>query len=532
LTPMAIPRIFHHIWLGSDEIPDEVRRLRQTWMNRHPTWTFRLWRDADLDWLRNHQLLLRSPSLAQRSDIARYEIIHRFGGVYLDGDMEALRPIDPLLEGFEFIAGREGSGAVCNALVGACAGHPLLKAIIDALPASCIANQRRGIPFQSGPGFLTRIIDGGGWASRAGVRIFPPAFFYPYDWDEPWLRTERFVTAYAVHHWHRAWWEEPPVAATPSDIVRGGVGAAKHIPREIAAYGLWTFRRTALSPAKRAVKKLLKRAFPAPELPHAVPWGPREILIGAPLRTRLLCPTDDLSLAPELALRGTYDDPFVRFLIRVLRPGMTFVDVGANVGFFTVIAAQLVGRGGRVFAYECNPDLVPLLRRNVRMNWFEDRVVIVPRAAHRDEYVRTLAVPTDQTGLGSLTRFADRDANGPAVRRYEVACERLDVGLSGAGYVDLMKIDVEGGEAAALDGASRLIDQGRVGLLSIEYRDDVLPDDARPEMEKRLADLSLRYDASFHIPGDPRPIPLDEVLTVMHYPQLLVRFPRASIGPG
>ena len=101
-----------------------------------------------------------------------------------------------------------------------------------------------------------------------------------------------------------------------------------------------------------------------------------------------------LSIAPDLALNGTHDPTFVRLLERCLRRGMTFVDVGANVGLFTVLAAAQVGSDGRVFAYECNPELVPFLRRNIEMNNADDRVHVIARAAHRDEAERRLQVPS------------------------------------------------------------------------------------------------------------------------------------------
>jgi FkbM family methyltransferase len=528
---VTIPKIFHHIWPGSDEIPVELRGLRQTWMDHHPGWRFYLWRHTDLGWLRNRRLFLQASSYAQKADIARYEVVHRFGGVYVDADMECLRPVDPLLEGLRFFAGREPSGAVCNAFFGAVPGHDLLREVIEAIPASCAAHRRVGINEQTGPGLLTRVVERGGWAHQPGVRIFPPAFFYPYNWDEPWRRHERFPRAYAVHRWRHGWKADAPLRVAPADLVPSGVRSLKALVREGMVFAGREARRHLATPGRRKLKELIKRAVVAAELPRAVPWGPGEVLVQGPLGTFLLCPTDDLSIAPELALRGTYDDRFVRFLQRALRRGMTFVDVGANIGLFTIVAAKLVGPGGRVFSFECNPDLLPWLRRNVRMNWFEDRVEVIPKAAHRDATVHELIVPDDRTGLGSLVRFNDAALDPSAHRRYEVEGERLDIRLAEVDRIDLMKVDVEGGEAAVLDGAVGLLRGNRIGMLSVEFRDDALPGRGRSEMERWLKQLAGHYGGTFHVPDDPRPIPLDEVLTVAHYPQLLVRLPGSRIAP-
>lgn len=533
----AIPRVFHHIWLGSDEVPEEIEGFRKTWRVHHPEWDLRLWRESELDWLRNQALFDRAGSYAQKADIARYEIIHRFGGVYLDADMESLRPIDTLLDGLDFFAAYESNGHVCNSIFGAAAGSPPLSEVIRQLPASCVLHRRGSIATQTGPGLLTRCLHGGGWEARGTrIRLFPPPFFYPYHWSEPWRRDDRFPTAYAVHHWSDSWKDQRGLSVSASDVlVRDG----GHLPangRALAAAARakasGSMRRRVASPMRRRASRLLRRvsahlnANAAPAF--AVPWGEGQVLVSTPFHTRLLCPTEDLSLSPELALYGTYDPPFVRVLASELRAGMTFVDVGANVGLFTILAAARVGRGGRVFAYECNPELLSFLERNVEMNWFSDRVRVVPKAAHRDREPREFIAPRELKMLGSLTRHQAQAADTAHRQRLEVQCEPLDERLADVPFVDILKIDVEGGEADVLDGATALIETGRVGTISIEYRDDALREELRHEMESRLRILVER-GARFEVPGDRRAIPLDEVLTAFDYSQLLIRLPNARI---
>ena len=72
---------------------------------------------------------------------------------------------------------------------------------------------------------------------------------------------------------------------------------------------------------------------------------------------------------------------------------------------------------------------------------------------------------------------------------------------------------------------------GRIGAISLEYRENALREELRAEMEKVLTSLVEDRGATLHVPGDARRIPLDEVLTVFEYPQLLIRFPGASIQP-
>lgn len=530
-----IPRVFHQVWLGSDAMPEAVLAARQTWIARHPGWEFRIWRSEDLTWLRNRVVFDRAETYAQKADIARYEIVLRFGGVYLDTDMECLRSIDELLSGCQFFAGREADGTIAIGIFGAAPNHPILRQVVTRLPASVYFRRQLPVNIQTGPALLDRVVRHGGWEETTGVRIFPPAYFYPYAWWEPWRRDEAFPRAYALHHWRHSWREGNSLSSKVSELFPRGEALSSTLG------GVWQEGKERIVelgdrkitlPAKRFVSNTIRRLLPPPpQTSHGLAWREGEVLVSAPFGARLLCPTDDLSIAPELALTGSYDARFVSFLERHLRRGMTFVDVGANVGLFSILAAIRVGPGGRVFAFECNPVLCGFLSRNIEMNWLHDSVCLIEKAAHRDDEERTFRVPRQLHALGSLTRFSHSADSDPNLHEYRVRCERVDAVLRDLPYIDLMKIDVEGGEGAVIEGASGLLDQGKIGMISMEYRADAAAEDVREETETALISLVRDRGARLLIPGSNREIPLDEALTVFHYPNLLVRFPNSTIVP-
>jgi FkbM family methyltransferase len=447
-----------------------------------------------------------------------------------------------LLIGCEFFAGREPNGSVGSAIFGATPSHPIAREMIERLPASCYVYPVDQLAFSTGPMLLNRVLRDGAWEERPRVRIFPSAFFYPYAGGEGWRRERGFPRAYAAHHWGHSWKGQRGVAPSRADLL-----PHKGEPIWPSARAFWREAQSrATSTAKKRVSQDLRRfayplfrftkgaaqrVVPVKQTPQGIPWGPGEVLVSTPLGTRLLCPTEDLSIAPELALTGRVDQPFADLLDRwLLRRGMTFVDVGANIGLFTVLGAARVGPGGNVFAYECNPELIGFLRRNIEMNWFNDRVKLIAKAAHRDDVERRLRVPSRLKGLGSLTRFEGRMSRAGGLQEFQVECERLDVGLRDVPYVDLLRIDVEGSDAAVLDGASGLLDEGKVGVIAVQLRGDAQRE-SREEMEKGLTSLVQDRGASLHDLDDSHPIQLDEVLTVFDYPQLLIRFPGASIEP-
>ncbi len=503
---MSIPHVFHHVWVSGDEMPESVRLARKTWIDRHPDWGSKIWRLEDLTWLRNRRLFESARPYSQKADFARYEILLRFGGVYLDTDMECLRPIDTLVDGYEFFSGREPGDNIAAGIIGAEPAHPIIREVVERLPASCLLHPSSRLDMTTGPRLLDRTIQDGHWEGRPGIRIFPPAFFYPYAYWEPWRRHEEFPRAFAVHHWGHSWKGQDGVTPHVKDVLPhardGWLPLGRALWREMRFRGRMAARRRLLA-AKRSVAGAARRAVPMPSTLRGLTWGDGQVLVAPPFDTRLLLPTHGSAVASELLFRGSHDDPFVGLLRDRLQRGMTFVDVGAGVGLFTILAGARVGRGGRAFAYEWHPSPLAFLRKNIEMNWFGDRVCVITKVPYRQ----------DGSPDGSW--------------------ERLDDSLSHLPYVDLLRVGVTQDRLpTVLEGMSGLLDQGKVGLMSVEYRADAAAAHRRggwSEMDTFLSSVVQHRDATLHVPGDPRSIPLDEVLTTSHYPYLLIRYPGASI---
>jgi mannosyltransferase OCH1-like enzyme len=188
----AIPRIFHQIWIGEDPFPREYAAYQKSWLKRNPGWELRFWREENLPSdLRRTEVYERLRQPAERSDLLRLEVLHRYGGVYVDSDFECRRPLEPLLEGVTFFVAYLKPGRINNAIVGSVPGHPILeRAIGEARP-----RETWGIVDKhgTGPHFLGRMLDG-----ADDVTIFDPELFYPRTPDEE-------QGAIAVHRQARSW---------------------------------------------------------------------------------------------------------------------------------------------------------------------------------------------------------------------------------------------------------------------------------------------------------------------------------------
>lgn len=148
-------------------------------------------------------------------------------------------------------------------------------------------------------------------------------------------------------------------------------------------------------------------------------------------------------------LGGTYEPPVVAVLSKLLTKGLTFCDVGANIGVLTLYAARLVGPRGLVIAIEPVPENVDILRRNVAMNGYQN-VMVLQSAAGRDEGVVTIHL---SGALACHSLFVGPpSATG---RTLAVQALRLD-SLPEMRHVSVLKIDVEGAELLVLNGLGAL----------------------------------------------------------------------------
>ena len=148
---------------------------------------------------------------------------------------------------------------------------------------------------------------------------------------------------------------------------------------------------------------------------------------------------------------------FVELLKASIGVGMTVVEAGAHMGYVTLQSARAVGPTGRVIAFEANPRAVPLIERNLAANGFDDRATVVPLAL------------ADVPGRHAF--FLSGGGDTSSLRKPEGVSERVEVGvttldawLDPAVLVDVVKLDIEGGEVAALRGMSRTLERAGPGL--------------------------------------------------------------------
>lgn len=159
---------------------------------------------------------------------------------------------------------------------------------------------------------------------------------------------------------------------------------------------------------------------------------------------------NDYLIGAVIAREKQFEPHVTRALNELLTPGMTFLDIGANVGYFTLLAARRVGPEGKVLAFEAHPGNCDLLERSVAANGFEN--VVVHRFAVAEER-RTFQLATG--GPHSNARIVDGQ-NEP-YQMQEIEAVPLDEVLGDLSRLDLVKMDIEGAEPRAWSGMRGLI---------------------------------------------------------------------------
>jgi FkbM family methyltransferase len=196
-----------------------------------------------------------------------------------------------------------------------------------------------------------------------------------------------------------------------------------------------------------------RQAGPVPDLDRAdtveTEWG------------SLFIDAADEVIRPAIGDHGVWEPGETALLLDWLAPGMTFIDVGAHVGYYTLLAARRVSPGGLVLAFEPSPRNYELLLANVWRNALNN-VVCFPWAVSDHNGFVDLFLDERNTGDNRLFQ----DDRGPGLRVRAVALDALP---SVRPPIDVVKIDVQGAEEAVIEGMKHLLSRSPQARVTLEY---------------------------------------------------------------
>ncbi|HKT29571.1 FkbM family methyltransferase [Dyella sp.] len=455
---MPIPKIIHF------KIPNPATPAQQEAIEiarrLHPDWKVMIWQDPVApEGFRLAKYWKQTRSGAQQADLVRIEAVLNYGGIYLDSDVIMHRPLDELAAAHDFFIASEDGLILTNAAFGAVAGHPALAKIVDDLDRN---PPDWSLPpnVTTGPVLFSRILK---W--RKDIAVLPRATFYPYNWnDKP---CDPHPHTFGTHLWEGSW-----IRGWVKLVRKFGWQGHLKLLRLRRARGIAKECEKWIHSNEVVIRLFLPRkakAYPVSEkLIRKTVHGPSIMLSGK-----------DLSVTPKIAHQGYYELREELFLKKVLCGGDYFVDVGANVGAFSLLAACMVGPFGRVYAYEPNPLAADMLKHSATMNWMHERLIVSNVAVgERPGHAMLHFNPSrlgdasiaDDTHVEARTRTIEYLGNDEAVNTSIVT---LDDEFPYDLPITCLRIDAEGHEAYVLRGAQRLLSRQCVDYVIVKAVEEI-----------------------------------------------------------
>lgn len=256
--------------------------------------------------------------------------------------------------------------------------------------------------------------------------------------------------------------------------------------------------------------------------PSAAGIGEFERIVHTLAGHRMLIDSRNGDVGYCVAKDGYYEAWVEAVLRRLLKPGQTAVEVGANLGYHTLVMAEMLGPLGKLYSFEANPYLARLLDKTIRMNKLEDRIelhgVAVSDRAGEVAFDFHPATP----GGGHVTV----GGLGPQERRVTVPSVSLDDQLRGLSPIHLLRMDTEGHEVRILEGAWDLIDQSPALAIVTEWNPSFMQSHHQGGVPRLIEALATRGFRAWNIDSGSaqlRPIAMPSLAAEQHSDIVLCR---------
>jgi len=212
-----IPKLIHHIWIGTKPFPEEFSDFVSKWKILYPDFNFIFW---DNNLVNESKIIDESISeyyygdykIAFKVDLLRFKILERYGGLYVDTDTEPLKRMPDEFFELNFFSGREKpQPQVAIGIMGSEVKNQLVNDYNTNVLHNVKQNLSTGIENVAkitGPEYFDTLCTK--YITTSGYKFFDSNYFYPYGWNELHRRYENFKEtcpdAYSVHHWAHSWW--------------------------------------------------------------------------------------------------------------------------------------------------------------------------------------------------------------------------------------------------------------------------------------------------------------------------------------
>ena len=206
-----IPKVIHYCWFGNGQMTEKERRCIASWKKICPDYEIKCWNEENYDMSKNQymQQAYENKKWSFVSDYARLDIIYNYGGIYLDTDVELIRPLDALL-GDEGFIGFETKDYVATGLgFGACKQHPIIGEMLDMYKNLEFISADGTFNMVPCPKYNTKVLENHGLKKNNtlqiidGIKVYPKEYFCPKDYYSGKIQLTE--NTYSIHHYTASW---------------------------------------------------------------------------------------------------------------------------------------------------------------------------------------------------------------------------------------------------------------------------------------------------------------------------------------
>lgn len=229
MPDQSIPKILHYCWFGGKEKPEGVVKCIESWKKVCPDYEIVEWNEENfqVDALPYTKEAYEAKKWAFVSDVARLKALVKHGGIYLDTDVELIKPFDEVLCNEAFV-GFEGTKFIATAVMGCRPGNLIMSEFLDMYRNAHFANGESDLDFTTNVTRLTDLlVEKGmqlnGCLQKIGdMTIYPTDYFSPYDYIDGRLKTTK--NTIAIHWYSVSWLGNMPLRRRLSQIYHRIIG--------------------------------------------------------------------------------------------------------------------------------------------------------------------------------------------------------------------------------------------------------------------------------------------------------------------
>lgn len=209
-----IPKIIHYCWFGGNLMPESALKCIESWKIYCPDYEIIKWDETnfDINITRYSKEAASVGKWAFVADVMRFYTVYNYGGIYLDTDVELLKPLDDLLNAGMYIGFQDGTQVNSRQGFGAIKNHWLVKRLQDVYTDTPFIYNDGALNIVASPAYTSKVMLDAGFVldntrqTIEDVELYPSDYFSPKDW----CTTEMVITpnTYSIHHYAASWWSD------------------------------------------------------------------------------------------------------------------------------------------------------------------------------------------------------------------------------------------------------------------------------------------------------------------------------------